>query len=70
MAARCQFANSYDMATGSQMPIRFEAVMENNSWIGNRHKAASCKFISPGVLAPGTGSQRPIRFEAIIENNR
>ena len=39
------------------MPIRFEASIENNRWSGNRHKAASCKCVSPDELASGNWQQ-------------
>ena len=51
--AHSQILVNWQLAIGSQMPIRFEAVMENNMWKGNRQKAASCKLVSRDELAAG-----------------
>ena len=53
----------WHLATGSQMSIRFEAVIENTKRIGNRQTATSCLFVNPGGLA--IGSQKQIRYERV-----
>ena len=51
--ANSQILVNLQLKTGSQMPIRFEAAIENNRSISNWQKAASCQFVSPAELASG-----------------